>query len=251
MEPPDLPGDGGSGQSAELDNPAGVVLDPGGNIYIADSGNNRVRKVNGATGVITTIAGNMDEAFGGDGGPAPAAGLYGPYSVFVDQAGDLLISDLFHNRVREISSNVATLPEYATIRVGKVSPPQAQGYENDGNGALLFSSANFAVLNNSALDPATTTCGAGATLAIDVQCNLGVEFAPTVTGMPVYGTLTINSNAADTPSADQSERQRAECEPDLDLPDLQLEPEPGGSERDVHRYGHQLECSTDRVDYFL
>ena len=193
-------GDGGSGQAAQLDNPAGVVLDPGGNIYVADSGNNRVRKVNGVTSIITTIAGNADESFGGDGGPAPAAGLYGPYSVFVDQTGDLLISDLFHNRVREISSNVATLPEYATIRVGKVSPPQAQGYENDGNGSLLISSANFAVLNNSALDPATTTCGAGATLAIDVQCNLGVEFAPTVTGTPVYGTLTINSNAADTPT---------------------------------------------------
>jgi hypothetical protein len=193
-------GDGSSGQSAQLDNPAGVVLDPGGNIYIADSGNNRVRKVSGTTGIITTIAGNADESFGGDGGPAPKAGLYGPYSVFVDQTGDLLISDLFHNRVREISSNVATLPEYATIRVGKVSPPQAQGYENDGNGNLLFPSTNFEVLNNSSLDPTTTTCDAGATLAIDVQCNLGVDFAPTVTGMPVYGTLTINSNAANTPT---------------------------------------------------
>jgi hypothetical protein len=192
-------GDGGSATAAQLYGPAGLAFDPAGNLYIADSTNNRVRKVYATTGNIETLSGNSSEQFLGDGGPANLASLYGPYSVYFDQTGNLLIADLFHNRIREISGTMITLPEYATIRVGKVSAPQAEGLENDGNTDLILSATNFVTLNNAALDAATTTCNAGGDLPTDIACNLGVEFAPTTTGDPVNGSVTVNSNAANTP----------------------------------------------------
>ena len=192
-------GDGGSATAAQINGPASVAFDPAGNLYIADSANNRVRKVYVSNGDIETLSGNNSEQFLGDGGPSNLASLYGPYSVYIDQTGNLLIADLFHNRIREISGTSITLPEYATIRVGKISPPQAQGLENDGNADLILSSTNFVTLNNAALDAATTTCNAGGDLPSDSTCNLGVEFAPTVTGNPVNGSVMVNSNAANTP----------------------------------------------------
>jgi sugar lactone lactonase YvrE len=188
-------GDGGSATSARLNAPAAVVLDPAGNMYIADSGNNRVRKVSAATGIISTITGTGSETFGGDTGPAHLAGLYGPYALFFDNVtGNLLVADMFHNRVRRISGTTIAL-QYATIRVSKTSPPQAEGLENDGNADLTNLTP---VLVNAALDPATTTCNAGP-LTSDASCNFGVEFAPTVVGNLVLGSVTLNSNAGNSP----------------------------------------------------
>jgi sugar lactone lactonase YvrE len=191
-------GDGGDAGAAELAGPAGVAFDPAGNLYIADSANNRVRKVNKTTNIINTIAGDSDEQFNGDSGPATKAGMYGPYAVFFDQVGNLLIADLFHNRVREVTPTI--LLQYATIRVGKVSPPQAEGYENDGNANLLLPATNDVTYNQSALDAATTTCNPGGILTPSSACNLGVEFAPTMTGTLVQGSLLVNSNSENTPA---------------------------------------------------
>ena len=191
-------GDGGNASAAELAGPAGVAFDPAGNLYIADSANNRVRKVLKTTNIISTVAGDTDEQFSGDGGPATKAGMYGPYAVFFDQVGNLLIADLFHNRVREVTPTI--LLQYATIRVGKVSPPQTEGYENDGNAPLLLPASNYVTYNQSALDPATTTCNAGGILAPSSACNFGVEFAPTIIGTAVQGSLLVNSNSENTPT---------------------------------------------------
>ncbi|HEY5330750.1 MAG TPA: Ig-like domain repeat protein [Acidobacteriaceae bacterium] len=188
-------GDGSAATAAELNAPAAIVFDPAGNLYIADSANNRVRKVNAITGIIDTIAGNGDEGFGGDTGPANLASLYGPYALFFDQSGNLLIADMFHNRVRRISATAISLV-FDTIRVGKVSPPQAEGLENDGNADLTLTTAVF---DNAALDPTTTTCVAGV-FAADVDCVLGVEFAPTVVGDLVLGSVTQNSDAGNSPA---------------------------------------------------
>jgi len=83
-------GDGGPATSAELNNPQGVVCDGVGNLYIADSGNNRVRRVSPA-GVITTMAGNGIQGYSGDNGPATGAELSSPSSLGIDGAGDLYI----------------------------------------------------------------------------------------------------------------------------------------------------------------
>lgn len=187
-------GDGGPATSAMLNNPASMVLDVAGNLFIADSGNNRVRKVSVATGVISTISGTDSESMDGDGGKADAASLYGPYSLFIDGPGNLYVGDMFHNRIREISSGTISL-EYATIRVSKTSPPQPETFENDGNAPMNLLAP---VLDGAALDPATTTCAAAA-IAVGTSCKLGVEFAPTVVGDSVLGSVTLKSDAGNSP----------------------------------------------------
>jgi uncharacterized protein (TIGR03437 family) len=98
-------GDGGPAASASLRNPAGVVLDTAGNLYFADSGNNRIRQVSATNATISTIAGNGAAAFAGDGGPAASASLVSPYGITMDPAGDLFIADNGNNRIRKVAPN--------------------------------------------------------------------------------------------------------------------------------------------------
>jgi RHS repeat-associated protein len=94
-------GDGGPATAAKLLNPQGVAMGPDGSLYIADSGNNRVRRV-GPDGIITTFAGTGINTFGGDGGPAAAAKLYEPLGVAVGPDGSVYIADSSNNRVRRV-----------------------------------------------------------------------------------------------------------------------------------------------------
>ena len=94
-------GDGGPVNSASL-SPVGIALDAVGNLYIADNGNNRVRKVDG-TGTITTVAGDGTCCFSGDGGPATSTSINNPSGVAFDVDGNLLIADTFNSRVRQVS----------------------------------------------------------------------------------------------------------------------------------------------------
>jgi hypothetical protein len=189
-------GDGGAASAAQLNVPANVVMDVVGNLYIADSGNNAVRKINVQTGTISTIAGNLTESALGDGGPATSASLYGPYTLALDGFGDLYIADVFHNRVREVATNGGTVT-YDPQRVGRISAAKAQVVENDGNAPLDIATVTAA--SNSAVDPATTTCTNGLVMQPLAQCVIGAEFAPTVTGTPVMGTIQMQSNAANSP----------------------------------------------------
>lgn len=95
-------GDGGPATSASLNNPRKVILDSDGNIYIADTNNNRIRMVDASTGIISTIAGNGSGAFAGDGGSATSASLYWPYSVAADNSGNLYIADYMNMRIRKV-----------------------------------------------------------------------------------------------------------------------------------------------------
>ncbi|WP_263380975.1 Ig-like domain repeat protein [Granulicella paludicola] len=191
----DFGGDGGPASAALVKAPAAVAIDPAGNLYIADSGNNRVRKIFANTGNISTISGANSEEFSGDLGPAIAATMYGPYALSLDSAGDLFVADLFHNRIREIyAMHIDEL--YATMRVGKVSSPVSVPLANDGNADLQLTQF---FSNNAALDPATTTCVAGSTLTAGSDCVLGAEFAPTVVGDPVAGIIVAENSAQSTP----------------------------------------------------
>lgn len=96
-------GDDGPGTNAELNNPAGVVLDCQGNVYIGDALNDRVRKV-AAAGIITTFAGGGTHNIG-DGGAATNAELNAPGGVAMDAGGNLYIADAFHYRVRKVDTN--------------------------------------------------------------------------------------------------------------------------------------------------
>ena len=95
-------GDNGPASAAMLSGPNGVAIDGSGNIYIADTGNRRIREVNLVTGVITTVAGNGTAGFGGDNGPASAAMLSGPNGVAIDSSGNLYIADASNNRIRKV-----------------------------------------------------------------------------------------------------------------------------------------------------
>jgi len=98
-------GDNGQATAAELSQTDAVRLDSEGNFYIADGNNMRVRKVDAATGIITTIAGSsLTGGFGGDGGPATAALLYGPTDICFDKFGNLYIADEFNQRIRKIDT---------------------------------------------------------------------------------------------------------------------------------------------------
>jgi hypothetical protein len=97
-------GDGGPATNANLNWPSGICLDTAGNLYIADTDNNRIRKV-GTNGIITTVAGTNGYGFSGDGGAAINAKLYQPYGVYVDSIGNILISDTMNNRIRKVNTN--------------------------------------------------------------------------------------------------------------------------------------------------
>jgi sugar lactone lactonase YvrE len=99
-------GDGGFGASAVLMKPAAVAVDGDGNVFIADTGNGRIRRVI-PTGFISTVAGNGQYRFGGDGADARSAYLNFPRGIAVTGTGDLYIADTFNNRVRRVSANGA------------------------------------------------------------------------------------------------------------------------------------------------
>jgi hypothetical protein len=127
-------GDNGAASSAELNLPTGVAVDSAGNVYIADAGNNVIRKIN-TSGTITTVAGNNAEGYSGDNGAATNATLYTPTGVAVDSAGNLYIADTNNNRIRKVgtSGTITTMAGTGTA-----------GYTGD-NGA-----ANGATLNKPA-----------------------------------------------------------------------------------------------------
>jgi sugar lactone lactonase YvrE len=98
---PGWSGDGGPADKAQLDQPYDVSLGHSGEVFIADFGNHRIRKV-GSDGLIRTVAGTGEAGYSGDGGPATRARLNGPYGVFAEPDGGFLIGDSFNNVIRRV-----------------------------------------------------------------------------------------------------------------------------------------------------
>ena len=96
-------GEGGAATEASLDLPTDVLVDGDGNLYIADTGNNRIRKVD-SEGVITTVAGTGNRGHGFDGGPATQTRLNAPTGIALDGDGNLYIADTGNNRIRRVES---------------------------------------------------------------------------------------------------------------------------------------------------
>ncbi len=136
-------GDGGPAIRAGM-NPGGLAVDPAGNLYLADTGNHRVRRLDAATGVVTTVAGTGDAGFSGDGSPATLAQLDGPTGVAIDKDGNLYIADGTRdgkNRIRRIDG--------LTGFIETVAGNGSQGFSGDGGPAAL---AQFSSLGGLATD---------------------------------------------------------------------------------------------------
>jgi hypothetical protein len=106
-------GDNGLATAADLYCPRNVAIDAVGNIYIADTCNERIRKVTVSTGIITTVAGNGVAGYSGDGGPATSAELFSPSGVVVDAAGNIYIADLGNNLVRKVTASTGVISTVA------------------------------------------------------------------------------------------------------------------------------------------
>ena len=117
-------GDGGKATAAKIDFPGSVAVDSAGDLFIADTDNNRIREVNAATGVITTVAGNGTPGYSGDNGLATSAELDGPYGIAVDSHGDLFIADTYNSCIREVNAS--------THDISTVAGNGNEGYSGDG-----------------------------------------------------------------------------------------------------------------------
>jgi trimeric autotransporter adhesin len=98
-------GDGGPATAATFNIPSGIALDHIGNIYVADSGNNVIRKID-TSGIVTTFAGTGTGSYTGDGGPAASATFFGPVGLAIDAGGNIYVADHINNVVRKINTSM-------------------------------------------------------------------------------------------------------------------------------------------------
>jgi sugar lactone lactonase YvrE len=126
-EPADGLGDNGPAAAAAVSGVSGIAVDQSGNIYLADTGNNRIRRIDSGTNVISTFAGNGTADFSGDKGLATQATLNAPAQIALDSAGNLFIADTGNNRVRRVDS--------ATGVIATVAGDGTSGSSGDGGPA--------------------------------------------------------------------------------------------------------------------
>jgi uncharacterized protein (TIGR03437 family) len=133
-------GDGSSSQITLLDTPRGLAFDSAGNLYIADSGNHRIRKI-APNGLVSTIAGNGTAGFSGDGGKATEASLNAPSAVLMDSSGALLIADAGNQRIRMVTpdGNIQTIAGSGTAGFGGDAGPALSAKLNEPAGLALDS----------------------------------------------------------------------------------------------------------------
>jgi uncharacterized protein (TIGR03437 family) len=124
-------GDGGPAINAQINTPTGIRGDSSGNLYIADVGNQRIRKVD-SSGVITTFAGNGNKGYGGDGGPAIDASFYNAVRVAIDPSGNVLVADQSDHRIRRITPAGIV----STFAGNGAGTPSAGAFSGDGGPAV-------------------------------------------------------------------------------------------------------------------
>jgi hypothetical protein len=181
--------------------PSGVFVDQSGAIFIADSANNLVRRVDANTGLIATVAGNGTSGFSGDGSLATSAELSFPLSVGVDASGQMWIADSTNNRVRQVDAPAAvqltpTQLNFGDQDVDTTSASQSVTLTNTGGSPLgitsIAATSQFGETDDCPILPET--------LAAGDNCSISVSFSPTSTGS-ASGSLSINDNAYTSPQS--------------------------------------------------
>jgi sugar lactone lactonase YvrE len=218
-------GDNGLAVSAQLNGPTSVTVDTAGNLYIADSGNNRIRKVTAVSGIITTIAGNGTAGFSGDNGPAGDAELHDPTAVALDNLGNLYIADSGNNRIRKMtlaSGMITTVAGNGTAGYSgdnglatsaELNSPASLATDSAGDVYIVDSSNNVVRMVNTA-GIITTVAGNGGTGATGdggpatgaglleasgvTLDSLGNLYISTFTGVR---TVNVSASALNFPSA--------------------------------------------------
>jgi sugar lactone lactonase YvrE len=120
-------GDGGLATSARLGMARNILVDASGNVFLADSENNRIRMIEAATGIIRTIAGNGTAGFAGDGGLATSASLHAPRGMALDASGNLHIADRYNHRIRRVDAR--------TNIITTIAGSDKSGFAGDGGPA--------------------------------------------------------------------------------------------------------------------
>lgn len=172
----DYSGDGDAATNASLNNPLGMALDAAGNLYIADTSNGRIRKVD-TNGIITTVAGNGGLYFSGNGGAATNATLYAPHALILDNVGNMYIADTYNNRIRKVDTN------------GIITSVVGNGYGANGSGGGAFSGDGGAATNASLWNPTGVAFDPAGNLFFVDRANERVR-AVFWAGMP---TLTLSN----------------------------------------------------------
>jgi sugar lactone lactonase YvrE len=158
-------GDGGPATAAKFDAIRGLAFDSAGNLFVADMINERVRRIDAATKVISTVAGTGAIGYSGDGGPATAAMLALPQTVAVDGAGNLYIADNDNARIRKVDATTGTISTVAGTGTG--------GFSGDGGpaSAALLSYSTSVTLDTSG-NVYITDSGSGRIRRIDRSTNV-------------------------------------------------------------------------------
>jgi hypothetical protein len=190
-------GDGGPARNAEIGAKIPqMAFDVAGDLYFADTNNQRVRKIDAATGIITTIAGNGTQGIAGEGGQATLATLSNPTGVAVNSAGVVYV--LTSAPVGGAQQIIRKIGPYGLLSFGGVArgvlgSTQTVTLTNTGNDTMTFTSANIIGANPTefAIVPSATSCilTSGATLASGKSCTIGVSFKPAAAGTR---TATLN-----------------------------------------------------------
>ncbi len=181
-------GDGGQATSAQISSPQGITMDASGNIYFADAGNDRIRKIT-SSGIITTVAGNGKKysANYGDGGLATAdtVDIHLPQDIIIDKDGNLIIADWAHHRIRKVSATTGLISTIAGMGLHSsgdnglaknANVPYPIGLAIDANGNIFIASENrIRKINTAGI--ITTVAGTG---NIGINGNGGLATAANI-----------------------------------------------------------------------
>ena len=183
-------GDGGQGRGAEISSTIGqIAFDIAGNLYFADAGNQRVRRIDASTGIIRTIAGNGTSGNGGDNGAATKATLRTPTGVAVDSQGQVyILSNSATTGSAQVVRKVGTTGDlvFPSTTQGVASATLLVNVTNTGNTALniVREAINGGNAGDFSIDNNNTTCSfaTGNYLSAGQSCQIGVIFKPTAVG---------------------------------------------------------------------